>query len=66
MQGIEPLDAQFGQEPKKTLPDELHTDFFGEVSLPINPGFEHQPAFDSKAARRLTKEWLFEMVEEQL
>lgn len=31
MQGIEPLDAQFGQEPKKTLPDELHTDFFGEV-----------------------------------
>ncbi|RAU17530.1 hypothetical protein DN062_12630 [Nitrincola tibetensis] len=38
----------------------------GPMSLPINPGFEHQPAFDSKEARRLTKEWLFEMVEEQL
>ncbi|MEQ5776503.1 hypothetical protein J4E05_13305 [Thalassospira sp. NFXS8] len=38
----------------------------GPMSEPLTNGFEHQAAFDSTEARRLTARWLFDMVEEQL
>ncbi|UWQ79081.1 hypothetical protein K3725_17565 [Leisingera sp. S132] len=38
----------------------------GPMSVATDSGFEHQAAYDLTEARRLTAEWLFDMVEEQL
>lgn len=36
----------------------------GQMAVPIDDGFEHQAAFDSRAAREQTLAWLSEMIEE--
>lgn len=38
----------------------------GPMSIATQRGFEHQPCFDSTEVRRVTAEWLLDMVEEQL
>ncbi|KGK43013.1 hypothetical protein LH51_02535 [Nitrincola sp. A-D6] len=38
----------------------------GPMSIPTQHGFEHQPCFDSTEVRRITAEWLLDMVQEQL
>jgi hypothetical protein len=41
----------------------IHVD---QMSVPIADGFEHQGAFDSRNARKLTVDWLTEMVKEAI
>jgi hypothetical protein len=36
----------------------------GPMSIPTQRGFEHQPCFDSFEVRRITAEWLLDMVQE--
>ncbi|QEW08327.1 PGAP1-like alpha/beta domain-containing protein [Nitrincola iocasae] len=38
----------------------------GPMSIATQRGFEHQSCFDSSEARRITAEWLLDMVQEQL
>ncbi|MBT0958967.1 hypothetical protein IV417_16390 [Alphaproteobacteria bacterium KMM 3653] len=40
--------------------------YAGQMAEPVTDGFEHQGAFDSRAARELTLQWFGEMVEEMV